>query len=92
MQETQVWFLGQEDPLQKEWLPIPVFLPGEFHGQRSLAGHSPWGCKELNMTGWLALSLSGGYVMSQAVQNEQERKHRIMAAMRTHQKLEVVNV
>ena len=24
----------------------PVFLPGEFHGQRSLAGYSPWGCKE----------------------------------------------
>ena len=27
-----------------------VFLPGEFHGQRSLVGHSPWGCKELDMT------------------------------------------
>ena len=25
--------------------PTPVFLPGEFHGQRSLAGYSPWGCK-----------------------------------------------
>ena len=28
----------------------PVFLPGEFHGQRSLVGYSPWGCKELDMT------------------------------------------
>ena len=28
----------------------PVFLPGEFHGQRSLAGYSPWGCKELATT------------------------------------------
>ena len=28
----------------------PVFLPGESHGQRSLAGYSPWGCKELDMT------------------------------------------
>ena len=29
---------------------IPVFLPGEFHEQRSLVGYSPWGCKESNMT------------------------------------------
>ena len=50
MQETQVWSLGQEDYLEKEWLPIPAFLPGEFHRQRSLAGYSPWGCKELDMT------------------------------------------
>ena len=28
----------------------PVFFPGESHGQRSLAGYSPWGCKELDMT------------------------------------------
>ena len=38
MQETWVQSLGQEDPLEKEWPPTPVFLPGEFHGQRSLAG------------------------------------------------------
>ena len=43
MQEIQVGFLGWEDPLEKEWLPIPVFLPGEFHGQRSSVGYSPWG-------------------------------------------------
>ena len=35
---------------RKEWQPIPVFLPGEFHGQRSLMGHSPWGRKELDTT------------------------------------------
>ena len=37
--ETQVWPLGQEDPLKKE-MPthFPVFLPGKFHGQRSLTG------------------------------------------------------
>ena len=28
----------------------PGFLPGEFHGQRRLAGYSPWGCKELDTT------------------------------------------
>ena len=38
MQETGVQSLGQEDPGRKEWLPSPVFLPGEFHEQRSLAG------------------------------------------------------
>ena len=31
----------------------PVFLPGEFHGQRSLLGYSPWVHKELDMTEWL---------------------------------------
>ena len=30
--------------------PTPVFLIGKFHGQRSLAGYSPWGCRELDMT------------------------------------------
>ena len=31
-------------------LPMPLFLPGEFHGQRSLKGHSPWSCKESDTT------------------------------------------
>ena len=56
--ETWVLTLGQEDPLEKGCLPIPVFLSGEFHGQRSLAGCSLWGLKELNMADWLTLSLS----------------------------------
>jgi len=29
-------------PWRKEWLPTPIVLPGEFHGQRNLAGYSPW--------------------------------------------------
>ena len=33
-------------PWKREWLPTPVFLPGESHGQRSLMGYSPWGPKE----------------------------------------------
>ena len=45
-------------PWRREWLPTPVFLPGEFHGQRSLAGYCPWGCKELDTTEQLILSLS----------------------------------
>ena len=37
-------------PWRREWQPTPVFLPGEFYGQRSLEGHSPRGCKESDMT------------------------------------------
>ena len=37
-------------PWRKAWQPNPVFLPGKSHGQRSLAGYSPWGHKELHMT------------------------------------------
>ena len=48
--KTQVPFLGLEDPLEKGMELIPVFLPGESHGQKSLAGYSPWGCKESDMT------------------------------------------
>ena len=50
MQEMVFQSLGQEDPWRREWLPTPVFLPGEFHGQRSLAGYSPWGRKVLDTT------------------------------------------
>ena len=50
MQEMQVESLGQEDPLERKWRPTPVFLPGKFHGQRSLVGYGPWGCKELDTT------------------------------------------
>ena len=38
-----------KSPGGREWHPTPVFLPGEFHGQRSLVGYSPWRCKELDM-------------------------------------------
>ena len=43
--------LGMEDPLERRaWQPAPVFLPEEFHKQRSLAGYSPQGHKQLDMT------------------------------------------
>ena len=58
MQEIWVRSLGQEDLLGEGMTPAPVFLPGEFHGQESLVGYSPWGHKESGMTEWLALSLS----------------------------------
>ena len=50
MRETWVRSLGQEDTLEEGMEPTPVFLPGEFHGHRSLAGYSPWGNKELDTT------------------------------------------
>ena len=37
-------------PWRRKWQPTPIFLPGESHGQRNLAGYSPWGHKELDMT------------------------------------------
>ena len=42
---------------RREWLPTPVFLPGEFLGQRSLVGYSPRGHKESDTTEQLTLSL-----------------------------------
>ena len=50
LQEMRVPSLGEEDPLEEEMQPIPVFLPGEFHGQRSLMGYTPWGHKESDTT------------------------------------------
>ena len=52
-QEIRVQSLGQEDPLVEQL--TPVFLPGKFHGQRSLVGYSPWGHKELDTTGELSI-------------------------------------
>ena len=51
MQETQVWSLGWEDPLEKEMaVPLQYSYPEKPHGQRNLAGYSPWGLKELDTT------------------------------------------
>ena len=45
--------------------PKPVFLPGEFHGQRSLAGYSSWGCKESDTTEGLSRRAVSGKVKCQ---------------------------
>ena len=44
-QETLVQSLGPEISWRRKWQPTPVFLPGESHGQKSLASYSPWGHK-----------------------------------------------
>ena len=46
-----IFWSGRSPGEGNGWLPTPVFLPGECHGQRSLAGCSPWGRKQLN---WLS--------------------------------------
>ena len=48
------WF--QKIPWRRAWQPTPVFLPGEFHGQRRLVGYSLWDCKESDTTEWIKLS------------------------------------
>ena len=50
LQEMWVQSLDWEDPLERTQQPTLVFLPGESHGQRRLAGYSPWGRKELGIT------------------------------------------
>ena len=42
------WF--RKIPWRRKWQPTPVYLPREFYGQRSLAGYSPWGCKQSDTT------------------------------------------
>ena len=51
-------------PWKRKWQPTPVFLPGEFHGQKSLVGYSPCGHKELDMTEQLSTHHSGAFLLS----------------------------
>ena len=46
--ESNPWI--RKIPWSRKWQPTPVLLPGESHGQRSLVGYSPWGCKESDTT------------------------------------------
>ena len=50
MRETQVQFLGREDPLEKEMAIHSRTLAWKSHGRRSLIGYSLWGLKESDMT------------------------------------------
>jgi len=55
-------------PWRRKWQPTPIFLPGESHGQRSLAVYSPWGRKELGITERLTLSLSLSLTLRSALE------------------------
>ena len=58
IQETQFNSWVRKIPGRREWQPTPAFLSGEFHGQRILAGYSPWGLKEMDTTEQLTLKNS----------------------------------
>ena len=58
MWKTWVHSLSWVDPWRRKWQSTPVFLPGELQGQRSLAGHSPWGRRESDTTERLTPCLS----------------------------------
>ena len=47
-------------PWRRAWEPTPVLLPGEVHGLKSLAGCSPWGCKESDTTEGLSTAQHKG--------------------------------
>ena len=48
-------------PARGKWRPTPVFLPGKFHGQRSLAGYSPWGHQESDTTEQVGMKMNEGW-------------------------------
>ena len=56
LQFRRPWFdlWDREIPWRRKWQPTVLFLPGKSHGQRNLAGYSPWGCKESDITEWLS--------------------------------------
>ena len=51
--------LGWKDPLEEGMSTHTLIFPGQFHGQRSLQGYSPWGHKELYMTERLSTAQNG---------------------------------
>ena len=61
-QKTWVPSLCRGDPLEKGMATPPVFLPGESHGQRSLAGYSPWGRKKSDMIKQLSTAHSANKI------------------------------
>ena len=64
MQETRVWSLDFEDPLEEGWQSTSVFLPRKSRAERSLVGYSPRGRKELDMK-WLSINTHKGFLKSE---------------------------
>ena len=57
-----------KSPLGRKWQPTPVFLPGESHGQKSLVGRNPQGCKKSDKTEQRTLSLLLQYFLQAEVE------------------------
>ena len=51
---------------RRKWQAAPVFLPGKFHGLRSLGGYSPWDHKQSDTTEWLIHTVKGFSVVNEA--------------------------
>ena len=63
----QIRSLSQEDTWRRKWQFTPIFLPGKFHGQRSLAGYSLKVYKESDMTELLSVYICGIYLLNLGV-------------------------
>ena len=76
-QEMLVQSCGQEESGSRKRQPTPVFLPGEFHGQRSLVGYSPWGHKVTHdqRTEQQTLPRSGGSFSDRLRRKKKRAKH-----------------
>ena len=72
----QVRSLGWEDPLEKEWKPTPVFLPGEPHGQRSLVGYN--GITELDTSERLSTQIKKQKVIELKGQGHSDVEPRVL--------------
>ena len=70
MWETWVLSLGWEDPLEKGKATHSGILPGESHGQRSLAGYSPWVTKKVKFTFMSYFPFCGTSVLSYKVKRK----------------------
>ena len=83
VQEIWVWSLGQEDPLEKGMTTHSNILPGGFHGQRSLAGYSPSGCKELDTTERLTHSDDNALIRRQNLERVKVAQHQAVRAFKS---------
>ena len=82
------WFYPwvRKIPWRREWQHSPAFLLGESHGQRSLAGYSPKGCKESDTTGWLSThTWQNGQSVTQWKSLQQKRLGAKMSTAKTLQ-------
>ena len=78
-QDLRVQFLVQEDALKKEWQPTPVFLLGEFHGQRSLTGYSSRGHQMSDSTEPLTLSPDKFPRHSVFIKNDSDNSYKFLS-------------
>ena len=84
MQETQVSFLGREEPWRRSQQHTPVFLPGEPHGQRCLPGYSPWHHKKLDAAEATNKKLSlKGFLMQNSEEPSSQVPREGMGSQRT---------